>query len=338
MFRIANTIPATAAESGGTSRNPGIRGLRKLAAIAAVAMAATLPVQAATELIVPYGAGGFTDVMSRAFAEALAKVRQSPVIVVNKPGGGSVLGMRYAVDNGKVDGSTLLIGGPGYVTKQFQTEGNPFDASTLTPVMYLGGTPSVLYVSLATGATTLDEFVDWARQRPGGAAFGSTGVASSPHLNAEDLAVRKDFTVLHTPFQSNSAAVSALAGNHIDALFDASATRQLADTGKIRAIFVGSDDKLESWPELPNSAEAGVPGFRAGSWFGIFVPAGTSVEVLARVNQELNAALQDPDLQARLESMNLIAGGGSAADFERRLAEEKDTLGELIRTRNIHVE
>lgn len=313
-------------------------GLRQFAAIVAVSLAAALPSHASTELIVPYGAGGFTDVMSRAFAEALAKVRKEPVIVVNKPGGGSVLGMRYAVDSGKSDGSTLLIGGPGYVTKQFQTDGNPFDASTLAPVMYLGGTPSVLYVSLATGATTLDEFVRWAQQRQGGASFGSTGVASSPHLNAEDLAVRKGFTVLHTPFQSNGAAVSALAGNHIDALFDASATRQLADTGKIRAIFIGSDSRLESWPELPDSAEAGVPGFRAGSWFGIFVPAATPEAIRARLNEEFNAAMRDPELQSRLRTMNLVIGGGSARDFERFLAEEKTTLGELIRTRHIHVE
>lgn len=290
------------------------------------------------ELVVPYAAGGFTATLARHIADALSERIGEPVIVVNKTGAASVVGIRYAIDQGGEDGRTILLGSLGYITTQFQSRGAPFDPQALAPVVYLGATPSVLYVRANIPATTYKEFVEWGRKKPGGVVFGTSGVASSPHLNAEDLAATSNFQILAVPYAGSSASMPAMAGGHIDAVFESSGSRALADAGKIRALMVGSDKPLTSWPEVPTSEAAGIPGFRSGSWFGLFLPAKTPADIRKKLNTDVNAVLTSTVLTERFQKMDFHPAGGTPEAFMQFLDAEKAKLGNLIRTRNIHVD
>ncbi|MBI2726767.1 MAG: tripartite tricarboxylate transporter substrate binding protein [Polaromonas sp.] len=290
------------------------------------------------ELVVPYAAGGFTDAIARHVADALSKKWGEPVVVVNKTGAASVVGIRYAIDQGGVDGRTILLGSLGYITTQFQSRGAPFDVKALVPVVYLGSTPSVLYIRSNIPATNYREFAEWARKKADGVAFGTSGVASSPHLNAEELAAMSGFKLLSIPYPGSSASIPAMAGGHIDAVFESSGSRSMAETGKIRALMVGSEKPLASWPELPTAEAAGLKGFRSGSWFGLFLPAKTPPELQARLGADVNAVLASPQLQETFRQMDFISGGGRPEAFVQFLEAEKAKLGALIKSRNIRVD
>lgn len=311
--------------------------LKALWALAFVCMGGTSHAKP-IELVVPYAAGGFTDAVARHMADALSKKWGEPVVVVNKTGAASVVGIRYAIDQGTADGRTILLGSLGYITTQFQSRGAPFDVKALAPVAYLGSTPSVLYIRADIPANNYREFAEWARKKPDGVAFGTSGVASSPHLNAEELAATSGFRLLSIPYPGSSASIPAMAGGHIDAVFESSGSRSMVETGKIRALMVGSEKPLASWPELPTADAAGVKGFRSGSWFGLFLPAKTPVDLQLKLNADVNAVLASPAIQETFRQMDFIAGGGRPEAFVQFLDAEKRKLGALIKSRNIRVD
>ncbi|WP_423455017.1 Bug family tripartite tricarboxylate transporter substrate binding protein [Ottowia sp. VDI28] len=314
-------------------------GLGKLVAASSFALLMASQANAKTiELVVPYAAGGFTDALARHVADALSKRIGEPVVVVNKTGAASVVGIRYAIEQGGTDGRTILLGSLGYITTQFQRRGAPFDPKALAPVVLLGATPSVLYVRASIPAKNYQEFVEWARKQPSGISFGTSGVASSPHLNAEDLAATSGFQILAVPYAGSSASMPAMAGGHIDAVFESSGSRALVETGKIKALLVGSDKPLASWPEVPTAEAAGVPGFRSGSWFGLFLPAQTPASLRKKLNADINAVLTSAELAERFRQMDFNAAGGTPEAFSKFLEAEKAKLGHLISTRHIHVD
>lgn len=316
-----------------------LKGLCKLLAAGSLALLAAIQASARTiELVVPYAAGGFTDALARHVADALSKRVGEPVVVVNKTGAASVVGIRYAIEQGGTDGRTILLGSLGYITTQFQSRGAPFDPKALAPVVLLGTTPSILYVRASIPAKNYQEFVAWGRKQPSGVSFGTSGVASSPHLNAEDLAAISGFQMLAVPYPGSSASMPAMAGGHIDAVFESSGSRALVETGKIKALLVGSDKPLASWPEVPTAKAAGVPGFRSGSWFGLFLPAKTPARLQNKLNADVNAVLASAELAEHFRQMDFNAAGGTPEVFSKFLDAEKAKLGRLISTRHIHLD
>jgi tripartite-type tricarboxylate transporter receptor subunit TctC len=290
------------------------------------------------ELVVPYAPGGFTDRLARLVASELSKKWNEQVLVLNKTGAGSLIAMKYVIDQNETEGRTILMGSLGYLTLQFRGGGSPFNADALAPTVFLGSVPSVLYINAAIPVETLAEFIAWGRKKPGGVAFGTSGQASSPHLNAEDLAARTGLPLIVVPFQGSGASIPAAAGGHIDAVFESTGSRGQVKGGKLKALFVGNDRPLASWPELPTAEAAGVPGFRAGSWFGLFVHAKTPAAVQERINRDVNEALKAATITELSAQMDFFVKGGSKADFARFLADEKKRLEQLIKERRIHVE
>lgn len=317
-------------------------GLSSFAAVCACFLLIALPCVPAqakpVELVVPYAPGGFTDRLARLVAAELSKKWGEQVIVLNKTGAGSLLAMKYVIDQAETEGRTILMGSLGYLTMQYRSGGAPFHPNELAPTVFLGSVPSVLYINAAIPADTLAEFIGWGKKKPGGVAFGTSGQASSPHLNAEDLAARSGLPILVVPFQGSGASIPAAAGGHIDAVFESTGSRGQVKGGKLKALFVGNDRPLASWPELPTAEAAGVPGFRAGSWFGLFVHAKTPAAVQDRINRDVNDALKSAAIAELSAQMDFFVKGGSKDDFSRFLAGEKKRLEQLIKERKINVE
>jgi tripartite-type tricarboxylate transporter receptor subunit TctC len=307
---------------------------------AACGAAGAIPARArpVTELIVPYPAGGFTDAMSRSVADALAQQAGLAVIVVNRPGANSVVALRQVIAQGATDGSTIVLGSLGYLTSRWKASGAPFDPKALAPVVFAGSTPSVLYIRADIPARTTAEFIAWGRAQPQAVAFGTSGPASSPHLNAESFCALTGLKMPHVPFAGSPATLTALGGGQIDATFDSVASRQMVASGRVRALMQGESRRLAQWPELPTPGEAGLGDARFGSWFGYFVPAGTPVAVQEKLNADFNAALAAPAVRTRFEQLCLVRSGGSREDFDRFLQAEAERLGQLIATRHIHVD
>ncbi|MDP3135565.1 MAG: tripartite tricarboxylate transporter substrate binding protein [Burkholderiaceae bacterium] len=293
--------------------------------------------QKAIEMILPIGAGGAMDTASRAIGEELAKKWGESVIPINKPGGGMVPAVRYVLDQGAPDGRTLLAAGLPFTISQFRTGGPAFLADELAPVAYIGSQDYVLYIRNGIPANTMQEFVAWARANPQGVAFASSGVGSSNHLTAEELAVKAGFKMTHVPYTGSGTFMPALMGGHVDAVFDAPSSRQHVISGKIKAMMFASDKPYPSWPELQTSAAAGLAGYRAGTWYGFLVPAKTPAIVQNRLNADINEALRAPAVRARLLQLGIAPGGGPREDFARLLQSESARIGAVIKGRNIPI-
>jgi len=287
------------------------------------------------EMIIPIAAGGSMDLISRAVAEALSQELGEPVIPENKVGAGTLIGMRDVAGDKSADGRRLLITGVGYTTLQFKQGGAAFDRNMLKPVFYVGWQPTVLFTRSSIPAKNFDEFLSWAKNQSDGVTFASSGIGSSPHIAAEAFSEATGVKIVHVPMGGSSKFRPALAGGHVDAVFDAPATRELVDSGQLKAFFVGLDHRLPDWPELPASSDVGLSGFMAGTWCGIFVPAGTPDEVVEKLNATLNAAIKRPVVQERSRMFGISLAGGSVRDFKAFLQADYEKTAKLIQSRGL---
>ena len=287
------------------------------------------------EMVIPLAPGGAMDVAGRTVAEESSKRSGEPIVILNKAGAGTLLGTRFVAEQGATDGRTLLLGAMAMTTGEFGAGGTPFDISTLSPVAYVGWQVTVLYVRADLPVNTMAEFVQWAKTNPNGVNFGSSGNGSSPHLAAEYVAAQTGIKITHIPYAGSSAFIPALVGGHIDAVFDAPSTRALVKSGKLKALMVGSSRALPDWPELPTADAAGLPGFRSGTWYGVFVPAKTPADTVRRINADVNAALLATTVRDKLVSLGIEPVGGTPADFSNLIATEREKLRALVKARSI---
>lgn len=305
------------------------------ALLSAWAVSTALHAAGSIDMVIPLAAGGAMDAAGRAVADEWGKRRQEPVVVLNKPGAGTLLGTRFVAEQGSADGRTVLLGAMAMTTTEFQKGGAAFDIAQLAPVVYAGWQLTVLYVRADVPANTLAEFVQWAKGRPNGVAFGSSGNGSTPHLAAEQLAAMTGIPMTHVPYNGSSAYIPALLGGHIDAVFDAPSRRALVKEGKLKALLVGTNKPLPDWPELPTADAAGLPGFRTGGWYGVFVPARTPADVHKRLNAELNAVLASPAVREKFMALGIEPAGGTPAEFAQLIETERERLRRLVKSRSI---
>ncbi len=305
------------------------------ALLSAWVFSTTLHAAGPVDMVIPLAAGGAMDAAGRAVADEWGKRTQEPVVVLNKPGAGTLLGTRFVAEQGPADGRTVLLGAMAMTTTEFQKSGAAFDIAQLAPVSYVGWQLTVLYVRADIPANTLAEFVQWAKSRPNGVNFGSSGNGSTPHLAAEQLAVMTGIQMTHVPYAGSSAYIPALLGGHIDAVFDAPSRRGLVKEGKLKALLVGSSKPLPDWPELPTADAAGLSGFRTGGWYGVFVPARTPADVQKRLNTELNAVLASPVVRDKFVALGIEPAGGTPAEFAQLIQAERERLRQLVKSRNI---
>jgi len=312
---------------------------RTLLVAAAAALAAASPATLAqlawpnkpVRIVVPFAAGGTTDILARALAPELQKVFGQPFIVDNKPGAGGNLG---AADVAKAapDGHTLLMGTVGtHAINPSLYPKMPYDhVRDFVPVTLVAGVPNVLVLNPAMaqkyGINSVADLVRVAKANPGKLNMASSGNGTSIHLAGELFKAMTGTFMVHFPYRGSGPALMDLMGGNTDLMFDnlPSALPQIK-AGKLKALAVTSATRSAAVPDLPTVAEAGGPalaGYEASSWFGLLAPAGTPMDVVNRLQQETAKALSAPALKERLLAQGAIPGGNTSAEFAKLIADE----------------
>ncbi|MBC7377259.1 MAG: tripartite tricarboxylate transporter substrate binding protein [Burkholderiaceae bacterium] len=290
-------------------------------------------------LIVGYQAGGPTDMTARLIATKLQTALGQPVIVENKVGAGSNIASEFVAAS-PPDGYTLLLAAAPITMNGFLYKNLKWDVQkSFEPIVNVMTAPSVLAVATKLPVRSVSELVALAKRQPGKLTFGSTGNGGSQHLAGELLKQRAGIDLLHIPYKGASAALNDLMAGQVDMVFmtSMSALPHLK-SGNPRPIAVASAKRLPQLPDVPTVAESGFPGFEAESWNGLFAPAKTPPEIIARLNAEVNKALTAPDLREMLVSQGAVLVGGSSADFRQYIGQEVVRWGRLLKTLKVSMD
>lgn len=288
---------------------------------AAAAHAETYPAKN-IRIVVPYTPGGTSDILARAIGQKLNEAWGQPVIVDNRPGANGNVGANL-VAKSSADGYTLLLTDILALCISASVFPDlPFDpGKDFAPVTMISYSPHVLGVHPSVPAKTVKELTDLAKSKPGMLNFATAGAGSAPHLAGVEFALRTGVQWTYIHYKGGSQAVADVVAGHADALFNGMLpTYPHVRGGRLRALAVTSPKRAPAAPNIPTVAESGLPGFETGSWQGVLAPAGTSVEVVRKLNTEIRRILALPDIQAQL----------SAQGTEVR-AETPESLGKFIR-------
>lgn len=270
------------------------------------------------KLVVPYAAGGAADQTARLIAGPLGERLKTQLIIDNRPGGGGSIGAA-AVAKSAADGYTLLLDATGYTVNPSLLPRMPFDAAKdLLPVSLLMQVPMLLVVPVHSPYQSLAELVKAARSQPGRLSFASAGNGSAQHLAGELFKQGHKLFMTHIPYRGGAPALNDLMAGQVDLMFSAlTASLPLVRGGKLRALAVTSPQRSELLPQLPTIAEAGLPGFTAQEWNGLWVPAGTPKPVLDALQTHTMAVMALPEVRQRLSASGAQAVGSDSADFSR---------------------
>lgn len=292
------------------------------------------------KVVVPAPAGSSLDVIVRGMSETLKTRWGHALVVENKPGAGGTIGMD-AVAKAAPDGYTLGIGFNGPVAfGPFMFKKMPYDpAKDLMPVVLTSSQPNVLAVPANHPAQNFKEFVAWAKSQGDKVSYASVGLGSSSHLSMELLKGAAGFEATHVPFNGSPPAALSVAQNETQALLAVEpALLSLVQGGRLKLLAVTSPQRLSARPDLPTVAEAGYAGFDALAWNGLFAPAGTPADVIARINADVNAAMADPAFKQNMLKQGLIIGGGTPAAFKTFIEAETRKWGTIITKANIKLD
>lgn len=288
-------------------------------------------------LIVPYAPGGFADTRMRLIARKLGDVIKQPVVVENRAGAGGVIGTNF-VAKAPPDGYTIGAGNlaPLAVNPSLMKE-MPYQADKdLAPIILVENSPLVLSVNNAMPVKDLQSLIELAKKAPGTLTFGSSGVGGAHHLSGEMFREQADIDIVHVPYKGGSPAAADLIGGHISMMFEMGYAALPAIQGKkVHPIAVTSAKRLAVLPDVPTLDEAGLPGFESYNWQGIVAPAGTPAPIIDKLNKELNAILQDPEVQQAIATTGSQAGGGTPEDFAAFIADETKKWAQVIKKGNI---
>jgi tripartite-type tricarboxylate transporter receptor subunit TctC len=292
------------------------------------------------KLIVPAPAGSSLDFIARTLGDKLRDRWKQPVVVDNKAGAGGMLGMS-AVAKAPADGYTLGVGfnGPIAFGPHMYKKMAYDPVKELMPIVLTSSQPNVLAVPASNPAKTLPEFVAWAKKQGSKLSYASVGAGSSSHLTMELFKSTAGFEATHVPFAGSPPAGISVASDETQALFTvAPALLPLIQGGRVRLLAATSLKRTETMKDLPTVAESGYPGFEALAWNGLFGAAGTSPEVVSRINADLNAVMKDSGVREAFAKQGLIIGGGSPEEFKTFIAAESLKWGAIIKKVGITID
>ncbi|WP_297722197.1 tripartite tricarboxylate transporter substrate binding protein [Limnohabitans sp. Rim8] len=290
-------------------------------------------------LIVPFPAGGATDIFARTLSQKLAEKLGTSVVVDNKPGAGGTLGSDM-VAKAPPDGYTLLLAtssthsiGPNLNPKM------PYDAvRDFTPIGQVGNAPSIMLVPNSSPAKTVQEWIDYARKNPGRLNYASSGNGTIVQLTAELFKSQAGVFVVHIPYKGTALAMPDLISGKVDVLFDSLPTGlpHVRD-GRLRALGVTTAQRTPLAPGVPPISEV-LPGYESTTWFGVFGPPGLRPELVNRINTAANQALKDAEVADKLQKLGIEAVGGTPAEFTSMLASESAKWKKIINERKISMD
>ena len=294
-------------------------------------------------LIVPFPAGGATDILARALSQKLGEKIGQSVVVENRPGAGGTIGAD-AASKSVADGYTLLLATSSThsIGPAMSTSSNtkiPYNAETdFTPIAFVASSPNIVVVPNTLLVKTMREFIDYARKNPGKLNYASSGNGTIVHLTTEYFKAESGTFILHIPYRGTALAIPDLISAKVDVLFDSLVTGMPhVKDGKLRALAVTSAKRTPLAPELPTVSEV-LPGFESVTWFGLYGPKSMSADVTARVNQAVNAALADNDVKERFARLGAEPAGGTPQAFASMVKADNAKWKKIIAERKISAE
>jgi tripartite-type tricarboxylate transporter receptor subunit TctC len=291
-------------------------------------------------LIVPFPPGGGTDLVARSAGQKLSDMMGQQFLIDNRGGGGGVIGTE-AVAKAPPDGYTLLLGtGSGLILNPLLGEKLPYDAfKDFLPVSLLGIAPTILVVNNTVPAKSVKELVALARSQPGKLNYASGGPGSPIHLASELLKSMTKTYIVHIPYKGTGPAMTDLLADQVQMMFTTiPGALPFMKAGKIRALAVGSARRSAAVPDVPTVSEAGVTGFEAVSWYGLFAPDKTPRDIINRLSEQTRKALSDQEVVQRLASQGAEAQASTPEELAKFMTEEHRRWEKVIKEANIKLE
>ncbi len=290
-------------------------------------------------IVVPFAPGGGTDVVARTLADSMAKDLGVSVIIENKPGAGTIIGTQ-AVAASRADGYTLLMGTFSHAVNSSLSARLPYDPHRdFAPVALVARSFNIVVVNPKSSIRTISDLIAAAKANPDKLTYGTFGVGTSAHLAGELFKDLAKVQMTAVPYKGAAPAITDLIGGQIDVMFTTVASAaSLVESGQLRAIAVTSAQRSPAFPQLPTVAEAGVPGYAAESWYGLFAPAGTPREVVERLNQSAAVAVQSEAFKRLAVNEGLVMVARPPEELERYLRAEEDRWRRVIRDAGIKIE
>lgn len=302
------------------------------------AMAQAWPARPIT-LVVPFPAGGTTDVLARALAEKLTLSLGQTVIVESKPGAGATLGADY-VAKSKPDGYTLLVGAVHHTIATSVYKKLPYDfQKDLAPLTTIAMVPNVLVVNASTPARNVNELVALLKTKPGAYNYGSNGNGTAQHLIGTQFQKLTGTEIAHIPYKGSGPLATDLLGGQVTMSFD-TVTPVLPHikAGKLRALAVTTAKRSSALPDVPTLDEAGLKGFDIGTWFGVLAPVATPKDVLARLSTEMVKVIQSADFRKRMEEIGAEPIGNSPDQMAAQIKSDTEKFATLVKDAKVTIE
>ena len=291
------------------------------------------------KLVVPFPAGGPNDIIARTVAQKMSDILKQPVVIDNRGGQGGVLGTD-AVAKSKPDGYTIAVTSAGALAISPSMQKIAYDTlKDLQPVTLVAKVPEMLVVATSVPAKNMKELVDLAKSKPGKLNFASSGPGSLPHLAGELFKLTAKIDITHVPYRGAAPAVNDLIGQQVEMVFlDLPVLLPQVQAGKLRAIAVGAQQRAESAPDVPTTAEAGMPDLQTENWYGMVAPAGLPKDVLMKLNKAAVEAMRDADVKAKLASQGVSLIGDSPDEFRAFLESEINKWAKVIKDAGVPTE
>lgn len=282
-------------------------------------------------MIIPYSAGGTTDILGRIAAEKLGNALGQAIIVENKPGANSMIGTAQ-VANAPADGYTLLLTAPSVVMNEFLYEKPTYNAlKDLRPISLVATTPYFMFIQKDVPATTLQEFVALAKKNPNKYAYGSSGKGGTPHVVGELFQMSSGTQLLHVPYKGTGPAVIDLAAGQIQAMFvGLPATGAFMSKGTLRLLATAEATRSPLMPDVPTMKELGYPGVETSNWFGLFGPANTPTAVVDKIAAELSKISKSEDIRKAFAELGAVSAISTAPEFDAYFRSDRERWMKVI--------
>ena len=283
------------------------------------------------QMLVPFAPGGGTDLLARLFAPWLSERLGGQFVVLNRPGAASNIATEVVVKS-EPDGYTLLAFDPSAAINAtlYRKLGFVF-LRDIAPIALLMRSPIILVVNPALPVKTVPEFIAYAKARPGKINMGSGGIGSTPHVSGELFKLMTGVDLVHVPYRGSGPARADLIAGQIDVMFDPMTQAiEFVKGGQLRALAVCSEARVEVLPAVPTVAEF-VPGYASDTWYGVGAPKSTPPDIIDKLNQGINAGLDDARMKARLADIGGSVMRNSPGDFARFLADETEKWGKVVK-------
>jgi tripartite-type tricarboxylate transporter receptor subunit TctC len=282
--------------------------------------------------VVPFSAGGANDLIARAAADGVSKKIGQPIIIDNKPGGGTIVGSDF-VAKAKPDGYTFLIGAASVITNSLVRNDMPYADSDLVPVGMIANAPSVIVVNPSIPASNMKEFVAWAKlQGDKGVSWATAGTASTPHFVAEMLKEAGVNNIIIVPFKSGGESVTAVVAGNLPATSEASiVVIPQIQAGRLKAIATTYEKRITAFPQLSTTKEQGYPGVNIGHWAGLFAPKDVPREIVERMSAEIYSVVKSKEFADKLVPKGIEPAPYTYKEYIAFIANERERLGKIAK-------